>query len=258
MMTANQFLDFGNFAGIGLWGFERDKMLACQTSHMVYQDMEDVDPSLPIMLPADADGPTPPPAGTPAPVVTMNLDLAGLPEDKLQVWHATIDWTGTPSIRSRTKATCKQRRTTRRSASTSPRASRSPERPDAPDALRPAHVPARLPQLRHLGGDDRRPLGRYRRLDHAGVALVRAPTDRRGDWGIREQGTYAPADGINRWMPSVAMDKSGDLAVGYSVSTGRAHYPGVRYAGRLVSDPPNELSQGEATLINGGGSQTAA
>ena len=97
MMTAVQFLDFGNFAGIGVWGFERDRMLACETSHMVYQDMEDVDPSLPIILPADADGPTPPPAGAPAPIVAMNLDLAGLPEDKLQVWHATIDWSD-PSI----------------------------------------------------------------------------------------------------------------------------------------------------------------
>ena len=77
-----------------------------------------------------------------------------------------------------------------------------------------------------------------------------------GDWGMQQQGTFAPADGLNRWMPSVAMDASGDLAVGYSVSDATSTYPGVRYAGRLVSDPPNELAQGEATLIDGGGSQT--
>ena len=40
------------------------------------------------------------------------------------------------------------------------------------------------------------------------------------------------------------MDASGDLAVGYSVSDGTSTYPGVRYAGRLVSDPPNELAPG--------------
>ena len=34
-----------------------------------------------------------------------------------------------------------------------------------------------------------------------------------------------------------------------------AVYPGIRYAGRLTSDPPGELSQGEATLIDGSGSQ---
>src|SRR5262249_140462 len=35
---------------------------------------------------------------------------------------------------------------------------------------------------------------------------------------IFQQGTYAPADGVNRWMGSVSMDGSGDMALGYSVS----------------------------------------
>ena len=33
-------------------------------------------------------------------------------------------------------------------------------------------------------------------------------------------------------------------------------FPGIRYAGRLATDPPNDLSQGEATMFTGAGSQT--
>jgi hypothetical protein len=57
-------------------------------------------------------------------------------------------------------------------------------------------------------------------------------------------------------MGSAAMDRSGDLAIGYSVSDGTSTNPGIRYAGRLASDPAGQLSQGERTLVNGTGVQT--
>lgn len=72
---------------------------------------------------------------------------------------------------------------------------------------------------------------------------------------LHQEGTYAPDDGVHRWMGSAAIDESGNIAVGYSVSNGSDVYPGIRYAGRLASDPRGELSQGEATLIDGSGSQ---
>src|SRR5439155_2126993 len=71
---------------------------------------------------------------------------------------------------------------------------------------------------------------------------------------LYQQGTYAP-DTDSRWMGSVAMDRVGNLAAGYSVS-GNTTYPSIRYAGRRGSDPLGTLGQGEATLIAGSGSQT--
>ena len=56
-------------------------------------------------------------------------------------------------------------------------------------------------------------------------------------------------------MGSVAMDSAGNIALGYSVSSSSV-YPGIRYTGRLVSDPLGQLPQGETTLIAGSGSQT--
>jgi hypothetical protein len=81
------------------------------------------------------------------------------------------------------------------------------------------------------------------------------------NWTIRQQSTYAPqAPGVNdttwvhRWMGSIAMDKFGNMALGYSVANGDAAnpvFPGIRYAGRLGSDPLSGLPQAEQTLING-------
>jgi len=51
------------------------------------------------------------------------------------------------------------------------------------------------------------------------------------------------------------MDRQGNLAVGFSASSS-AISPQVRYAGRLAGDPLNMLSQGEAHLFDGTGSQT--
>jgi hypothetical protein len=69
---------------------------------------------------------------------------------------------------------------------------------------------------------------------------------------LYQQGTYAPSDGEYRWMGSTAMDKAGDLAVGYSIS-GTDMYPSIRYAGRLSTDPLGQLSQGEADMYDGSG-----
>ena len=62
-------------------------------------------------------------------------------------------------------------------------------------------------------------------------------------------------DGLYRFMPSIAVDNAGNTAIGYATSNSAA-FPGIRYAGRLVSDPPSNLGQGEATLFSGTGSQT--
>ena len=64
------------------------------------------------------------------------------------------------------------------------------------------------------------------------------------------------SDGLWRWMPSIAVDAQGNLAIGYSVSSGSTE-PAIKYAGRLANDPPNSLAQGEALLIQGAGHQTS-
>ena len=62
-------------------------------------------------------------------------------------------------------------------------------------------------------------------------------------------------DGLWRFMPSIAVDQNGDTAIGYATSSSSIH-PGIRYAGRLETDPPNDLAQGEAIMTDAAGSQS--
>lgn len=68
-------------------------------------------------------------------------------------------------------------------------------------------------------------------------------------WSLFQEGTYSP-DTTNRWMASIAMDTAGNIALGYSVTSGSV-FPGLRYVGRLAGDPAGTLPQGEYTLVNG-------
>jgi hypothetical protein len=73
---------------------------------------------------------------------------------------------------------------------------------------------------------------------------------------VLQQGTYAPPHGIHRWMNSVAMDKLGDMALGYSAVDGVGVFPGIRYTARRRFEPLNQMTLGEGTIIDGSGVQT--
>jgi len=76
---------------------------------------------------------------------------------------------------------------------------------------------------------------------------------------VQQQEWTNGGDGLWRFMPSIAVDQNGNMAIGYSTSKGDPSgiHPGIRYAGRLATDPPNDLGQGEAVMFDGIGSQAA-
>jgi len=53
------------------------------------------------------------------------------------------------------------------------------------------------------------------------------------------------------------MDQSGNMGLGFSVS-GSAIHPQIHYTGRLASSPAGQMDQGEASIIDGPGSQTGS
>jgi hypothetical protein len=58
-------------------------------------------------------------------------------------------------------------------------------------------------------------------------------------------------------MGSIAQDRNGDIAAGYSAS-GPNDYPSVRYTGRAAGDPLGQLTQAEQAAYTGTGPQTEA
>jgi Abnormal spindle-like microcephaly-assoc'd, ASPM-SPD-2-Hydin len=78
--------------------------------------------------------------------------------------------------------------------------------------------------------------------------------DPAGTVTLSQQGTFAP-DTSYRWMSSIAEDQSGDIGLGYSVSSAKVH-PAVRFTGRVPADPLGSMET-EASIIEGAGSQTS-
>ncbi len=66
--------------------------------------------------------------------------------------------------------------------------------------------------------------------------------------------THSPDSTVSRFMPSLAVDRAGDMMIGYSASNSTMK-PAIRYAGRLFGDALSSLPQTEVDLIQGTGTQ---
>ena len=257
--------------GIGVYALERDKMLAGDPNARAVSFFLD-SALVPIsligdgLLPPDIDGRTMPANGAPAPIVGTQDDGAsyGATFDALNIWELDVHWN------SKTPATASLELATQ--LPTAAFDSIFPCAPTSRDCLPQPGItdPA---QYLDILSYRQRPTFRlaYRNFNTyetmvtnqsveaaPGVAGVRWYEIRRtgSTYSIYQQGTFAPGDGVHRWMGSIAMDKKGDIALGYSVVNGTTVYPGIRYTGRLAGDTLGDMTLGEGTVINGSGVQT--
>jgi len=259
-MTVNQFAP--SFAGAGVMAFERDKMLMGMPAAAVKFDLQSVDPNFGGMLPSDLDGP-PPPAGAPNYFAEVDDEawIPGSPVDAIRLWRFHVDW-ATPA-----NSTFGLSGLPNQILNTAPfvplpcvGVTRDciPQ-PGVPVAAYLDAIGDRLMhRLQYRNFGTRETLVVNHTVNAGGArAGVRwyEIRDPGGTPVIFQQGTYAPADTEHRWMGSIAMDVSGNIGLGYSVSSSTV-FPSIRYTGRLAGDPPGELPQGEGEMIAGGGSQT--
>jgi hypothetical protein len=86
-----------------------------------------------------------------------------------------------------------------------------------------------------------------------GVRWYEFRLDKNRDPKLYQQGTYAP-DGFYRWMASPAMDRMGNISIGYSFG-GTPNFAGQRFAARLARDPLGQLTLQETVLAIGEGAQ---
>ncbi len=255
--------------GIGVYALEKNKMVNGEPARAVSFFIDGNAPGvLPLvgdgLLPADIDGKQKPKTDTAIPIVGTQDDNAsyGATFDALNVWDLYVKWRSTPiaSLALNTQLP------------TAPFDSIFPCGPvSARDCLPQPGIVNRT-QFLDILSYRQRPTYRlaYRNFkDHEalvtsqsveatpGVAGVRwYEIDRTGGtYSVHQQGTYAPGDGVHRWMGSIAMDKNGDMGLGYSVVNGTTVFPGIRYTGRLAGDPLGQMTLGEGTIVNGSGVQ---
>ncbi|MCI0550892.1 MAG: hypothetical protein L0287_08050 [Anaerolineae bacterium] len=270
--------DFGSVDGYGIsvYGLEKNKMVDGDPNARAVQFFLDSD-IVPInligdgLLPPDVDGKQKPKNDVPAPIIGTQDDGGpyGATFDALNIWEFDVKWRSTPvaSLILKTQL---------------PVASFDSIFPCGvvPGSLPPSSRDC-LPQPGITNGSQfldilsyrQRPIWRlaYRNFKNyeslvtnqsveAGPALggTRWYEIRRvgGTYSVYQQGTVAGTDGVHRWMGSIAQDKKGNIALGYSVVDGTSVFPGIRYTGRLAGDPLGQMTLGEGVIINGSGVQT--
>ncbi len=87
-----------------------------------------------------------------------------------------------------------------------------------------------------------------------GIRWYEFRLDKQRNLNLFQQGTYAP-EGNFRWMGSPAIDKYGNIGIGYSFG-GYSHFAGQRFAGREAGDKLGKLTLKEQILVVGEAPQT--
>jgi len=275
VMTTRDF-GFINGYGISVYALEKNKMIAGNPNARAVQFFlqafdQNGDPVIPLelvgdgLLPADIDGKKQPKEDAAIPIVGTQDDGAGYGAtfDAVNIWDLKIHWQATPVA----SLTLAAQLPTAAFDSIYPCAPTSRDCLPQPGITNPA-------QFLDILSYRQRPTWRlaYRNFNTyeslvtnqaveaaPGVAGVRWYEIRRngaGTYSLAQQGTYAPGDGVHRWMGSIAQDKNGNMALGYSVVNGVDVFPGIRYTGRLAGDALGTMTLGEGTVINGTGVQT--
>ena len=267
--------DFGTVDGYGIsiYALDRNKMLNGEPARAVQFFLDAEDPAVNLyeigdgLLPADVDGKTKPKQDVPIPIVGTQDDGGGYgaTSDALNIYELDVHWKAGAEPGATLSGPIK--------LATASFDSVFPCAPTARDCL-PQPGIANPAQFLDILSYRQRPTWRlalrgFKNHDSMvttqsveaapGVAGMRWYEIRRstgGTYSIHQQGTYAPGDGIHRWMGSIAQDKNGAMALGYSVVNGTTVFPGIRYTGRVAGDPLGAMPQGEGIVINGSGVQT--
>ena len=213
--------------------------------------------SFQIVAPVDLDGATPPPAGAPGVFIRHRDDEAQNPgannpgEDYLELFSFAVDW-DTPANSTFTGPTSLSVTEFDSDLCGLTSFSCIPQQGSG-TTLDPLREPVmNRPAFRNFGTHQSL-VGCFATdvtgTDQAGLRWFELRRAGLGAWSVYQEGTYAP-DTHSRWMGSIAMDGSGNLALGFNISSSSL-FPGLRYTGRLASDPLGTLPQGETVIING-------
>ena len=86
--------------------------------------------------------------------------------------------------------------------------------------------------------------------DVAGIRWIEMRREPGGEWSSYQEGTFAPDDGRQRFMGSIAMDAHGNIGLAYSIA-GENDYASIGFTGRRADDPLGEMTIEEYIAVLG-------
>ena len=229
------------FQGAKICAMNRSAML---TGAAATQQCFDTSTSYGGLLPADLDGTRQPPAGQPEFILGLDANPNGL-----ALWKFHVDWT-TPANSTFTGPTVLPVAAFAEACAGGtciPQSGTSQQLDSLADRM--------MFRLQYRNFGDHESLVANHSVTAGSSTGVRwyeirspasSPT-------VYQQGTYAP-DAAYRWMGSAAMDGSGGIGLGFSISSSSS-VPSIHFTGRNASDPLGTMGQGEGTIQAGGGAQ---
>jgi hypothetical protein len=276
-MTVNQFTLHGPFNGTGCYAFDRSKMLVGDPSATyVYFNLNLTNNPEGIfaMQPSDQDSLTPPPAGAPnvfAYEISDEYEAPPINKDGLRLFNFHVDFAnpGNSTFKERPESPVLVAPYDARDPSGRGDVKQPPPAKAATDYLDSIgyHLMYRWQYRNNAGVES---LVGSCTVNVSGVNPVNSATYQAGvryfqlkktapgdPYALFDSTTFSPdannpATGLNRWLPSAAVDNQGNLAVSYSVSSTTV-FPSIRYAGRDFNVPGGLT--GEQTLFAGTGPQ---
>ncbi len=244
-ISYNIFNNGSTFAGSKVCAFDRNRMLVGSAAT---QQCFQLSPSYGGLLPSDLDGTTLPPIGSP------NFFL-NFGTNSLNLWKFHVDWT-TPTNSTLTGPTNIAVATFTPACSGGgaciPQPSTNQTLDSLADRLMYRLAYRNRAGLESLVVNHSVTVGTSKRNQVTSVRWYELRISS-GAPSVYQQGTVAASDGIHRWMGSIAMDKQGNIALGYSASSSSVS-PSIWYTGRLSTDPLGTM-QAETLIQAGGGSQ---
>ena len=248
-ITFNMFTS--NFIGPKVCAYDRARMLAgAAASQQCFQ----LSNSYGSLLPGDLDGTTPPPAGSPNPVLSFGTN-------SLNLWRFHVDWANSAnsSLSGPVNLPVASFSRACNGGNCVPQPSTNQKLDSLGDRLMYRLAYRNLGDHESLVVNHSVSVGGN--LFKSGVSSVRwyelrsaaGSTIANATPTVYQQGTLDAADGVHRWMGSIAMDQTGDIALGYSASSGSV-FPSIRYTGRTPTDPLSTM-EAETVIQAGSGSQ---
>ncbi|HEX3110256.1 MAG TPA: hypothetical protein VHU41_14270, partial [Thermoanaerobaculia bacterium] len=257
----------GSLTAGRVYVFERQQMLLGQAARMQSKDLPKDGSGIQFgFLAADLDSVTPPPAGAQEYVIGPNAQFT----NRTDISRVAVTWGATPTmtLTSTTNTTvgvgnapCISNTAGQQNRDCVPQPSPAVATDDLDNISR--HYLHRL-AYRNNGGTEQivssgvtnsgtvtTPAhGAIKWMEWRGASGSGAPT-------LFQSGTYDPTPTSTdyRWLPSIAMDKAGNIALGYSKS-GPSSVPGIYMTGRLSGDTAGTMGA-ETTVQAGVGVQTA-